>query len=154
MTRKRISIEVEGREALLEKLHQLGVQVERVLQEAVLAGAEIGKELAEQRAPGALATEPVEDRRGRSVAQAAIGPDKEHWYYRFFEFGAEPHEITPKVKKALAYQGEGGPVVVGRVMHPGMAARPFLRPTVDQHADDIRDAVGAVLKRVIEEAAR
>lgn len=37
-------------------------------------------------------------------------------------FGTQPHVIKPKSKKALAFNG----VVVKRVNHPGLPARPFL----------------------------
>jgi hypothetical protein len=43
----------------------------------------------------------------------------------FFEVGTDPHEIKPK-KKVLRLAD--GRFVTGPVKHPGMKARPFLRP--------------------------
>jgi hypothetical protein len=45
----------------------------------------------------------------------------------FFEFGTPPHEIEPK-KKVLRLAD--GRFVTGPVKHPGMRAKPFLRPTL------------------------
>lgn len=43
----------------------------------------------------------------------------------FFEFGTKPHQIEPK-KKVLRLAD--GSFVTGPVKHPGMKAKPFLRP--------------------------
>jgi hypothetical protein len=45
----------------------------------------------------------------------------------FFEFGTKPHEIEPK-KKVLKLAD--GSFVSGPIQHPGMKAKPFLRPTL------------------------
>jgi phage virion morphogenesis protein len=43
-------------------------------------------------------------------------------YAAHHQFGTKPYTITPKSKKALAFGG----VVVKKVNHPGLPARPFL----------------------------
>ena len=58
-----------------------------------------------------------------------------------FELGVEPHVIQPRRGKALRL--DNGRWVKGRVQHPGMAARPFLRPALDSTK---REATEAALK--------
>ncbi len=41
------------------------------------------------------------------------------------EYGTPPHEITPKTKKALHWEGADHPVK--KVMHPGTRANPIVR---------------------------
>ena len=45
-----------------------------------------------------------------------------------------------------AFEGSEGLVVTRGVGHPGMAARPFLRPAFDSRKKDARDQVGEVIK--------
>ena len=88
-----------------------------------------------------------------AAVEVGIGPDKDHWYYQFFETGAGRHPIGPESKKAIRFPGaEGQELVRFGVTHPGMAARPFLRPALDgQKAEAVR-ALGQELRRRIEAA--
>ncbi len=84
----------------------------------------------------------------------AIGPDAKHWYLRFLEFGAKPHDIKAKSGK-LRFEGSNGTVFVATAKQTGgVKMRPFLRPAVDNRSDDAVRAMGAVLKREIEKAAK
>jgi HK97 gp10 family phage protein len=141
-----VKVTIEGGEELLRKLQKMGVDVREALREAALEGAEAIRGPANQSAPGPhiIAEVVGSDQKGVTVA---IGPDEEHWYYRFFESGAQAHEITGT---PLVFQGEEGTVVTGRVGHPGMAARPFLRPAFDRHKDDAEAGVGEKLRKIIE----
>jgi HK97 gp10 family phage protein len=146
---KGIRVTIEGDEELLKKLRALGAGVERILETAVLAGAEIVKDQANSLAPGPHIEAEVTEK-SRTKATAEIGPDKEHFYYRFFETGAQPHEITPKNAGGLSFAGHDGDIVLQRVSHPGMAASPFLRPAMDEKKDTAVDATGAEFKREID----
>lgn len=85
---------------------------------------------------------------------AAIGPDAKHWYLRFFEFGATPHDIQAKRAGMLRFEGRDGTVFVASARQTGgVKMRPFLRPAVDNRGEDAVKAMGAVLKREIEKAA-
>ena len=85
---------------------------------------------------------------------AAIGPDEKHWYLRFYEFGAKPHDIAGK-GKMLSFQGRDGQVFIASAKQTGgVKMRPFLRPAVDNRGDDAVKAMGTVLKREIEKAAK
>jgi hypothetical protein len=80
------------------------------------------------------------------------------------EFGGvqEKYEIRPVFAKALAFEWPGGPkdhpaydadsglFFFGKVMHPGVRARPYLRPAIHASAEDgkrlVFDAVLAELR--------
>lgn len=141
-----VVIQIVGGEKLLRQLHQMGVDVRGVLKAAALAGAEEIRKPANQDAPGPhVIAEVVES--DKESATVGIGPDEQHWYYHFFETGAQAHEITGA---PLAFEGEEGTVITGRVGHPGMAAKPFLRPAFDRHKGDAEASVGDKLRGVIE----
>ena len=46
--------------------------------------------------------------------------------------------------------GDKGKVVTGRVAHPGMAARPFMRPGFDSAKGAAEKAMGAVYRKAVE----
>lgn len=141
-----VVVKIEGGEELLEKLRAMGIDVRKVLKEATLAGAEEIRRPANHDAPGPhiIAEVMASDKNSATVG---IGPDEDHWYYQFFETGAQPHKITGA---PLAFEGEEGTIIIGRVSHPGMTASPFLRPAFDRHKGDAEQSVGDKLRGVIE----
>ena len=142
----RFTVTIEGGEELLEQLQRMGVDVKAALEKVVLEGAEEIRRPANQMAPGPHVVAEVAAS-GKQAVTVAIGQDKEHWYYQFFETGAQPHEITGS---PIAFEGREGAVITGRVDHTGMAARPFLRPAFDRRKGAAEQRVGEGLKRVIE----
>lgn len=44
------------------------------------------------------------------------------------EFGGAPYTIVPKKAKALRFMSNGRAVYTRRVLHPGIPARPYMRP--------------------------
>lgn len=58
------------------------------------------------------------------------------WYSHFIEYGTVEHGIDPKNKTVLSFPGthgfSGQQIVVGHVDHPGVKAKPFLRPAADK----------------------
>jgi len=140
-----ISMQVEGGDELVRKLKAIGADVNGELEVAALAGAEVIRQAADRGAPSAAnAVEVLE--RGNGYVIVGIGPDKEHWFYRFFETGAGPHGITGE---PLVFEGREDTVVTWSVDHPGMAARPFLRPAFDGEKQRATKEVGDVLKGVL-----
>lgn len=139
-----------------------------VIEEALMAGGTIIHAAAESKAPGDLEIRIIGGRSLRKRVDAtlarivkangkfcAIGPDAKHWYYRFREFGATPHDIRPKNAGAIAFEGEGGMVVRGWAKATGgVQMRPFMRPAVDENKDAAVIAMGSVLAREIEKAAK
>lgn len=137
------SVQIEGGEELLKRLRRLGIDVDQALGIAAqAAGAVVGD------AAGAMAPGPHvvtgEVTVGRGHAEVEVGPDKAHWYYIFIETGAPPHPITGS---PLAFEGREGPVITGRVSHPGMTATPFLRPAMDEQRGNAVKEFGQIIKK-------
>ncbi len=147
---------VEGVEDLERALRDLGVEVRKVLIRAAEAGAEVIRKEAEKRAPGPGVAKKV-TKRGKYEAHVDVGPDKEHWYYQFFETGADPHLIPRKKKRGrtiLVFEGRKGTVFTEVVRHPGMKPRPFLRPAIDEARDEAVQEAGRVFRDAISDVVR
>lgn len=120
-------VEIEGSAALLSKLRALAEGASTVVDGATRAGADLVESMAEAQAPGPHVDVALVEK-SSDKATYAIGPDKAHWYYVFIERGAAGHTITGK--PLLIFSGRSGTVVTHEVQHPGLAARPFLRPAL------------------------
>lgn len=147
MSRTRVEVRMEGGEALMAALEALKLNVRSELRRATVAGAQIIETIAQALAPGPHIGHAVVSASAEQVV-VEIGPKKSHWYYRFFETGARPHEI--RGKPLLAFEGGGGLIITPRVNHPGMAAQPFLRPAADSNEDAVQNEMGQALRRRIE----
>lgn len=141
-----VTVRLEGGEELLAALREMDLNVKAELRAAVQAGAEPILEAANALAPGPNIATNVE-RATSTLVEVAIGPDAEHWYYRFHESGAAPHEIHGK--PLLAFEGSSGTVVTPSVSHPGFGASPFLRPAHDTHEGDAERIIGETLRSKI-----
>ena len=53
-------------------------------------------------------------------------------YAEAVEYGTSPHVIIPTNRQALKFKAEGKTIIVKKVMHPGTAASPYMRPSMDQ----------------------
>jgi HK97 gp10 family phage protein len=148
-----VKCRIEGGEELKARLERLEAAARgAALEAAARAGAEVIRADANRRAPGPHVEMEVSES-SESAVEVAVGPDREHWYYQFFELGAGRHTIGPHKKKAIRFPGaEGEEMVRFRVTHPGMAARPFLRPALDGQKANAVEAVGDELQRRIEAA--
>jgi HK97 gp10 family phage protein len=139
---------VQGDQALLRKLKALDADVKKSLKRATLAGAEQIADAADPLAPAPRINAVIEKATAGYVT-AAIGPDDAHWYWKFYETGAQPHEIPGP----LLLEYEGRLHLVGGASHPGMGARPFLRPAFDATANGENSlaarVVGEMLNKVI-----
>jgi len=152
----KIDWKVEGISELTDVLRALGVDLRKMLPDAVFEGALVIEAAARRDAPGPHVYAVMEKRKGDVVA-AAVGPDRKHWDYAFAEFGAKPHVIRPKRgsgKRAVAFGAGDSQVVRGEVHHPGVPERPFLRPAIDEHGDEAVRAMGKVLVQAIMKAVR
>jgi len=138
-------VRIRGADELARKLRAHGVDVQQGLEKITLAAAEVIRADAESRAGGEfeIIKETAENRQHR--VRVAIGPSKKEWYARFREFGASAHEIKARGKQLLV----GGDTPRRRVArHPGVNARPFLRPAADENQDEVLAAGKAEMKRV------
>jgi HK97 gp10 family phage protein len=165
----RFSLEPDSYKQHKAALKQLEKAVRKeIIEKALMTGGKIVHEAAESKAPGKLAIRIIGGRSLRKRVDAnmtkvvrangkfcAIGPDKKHWHYRFFEFGATRHDIVPKKANAIAFKGNSGFVITKKAFQTGgVRMRPFLRPAVDQNANSVVVAMGDVLAREIEKAAK
>jgi HK97 gp10 family phage protein len=65
--------------------------------------------------------------------QVYVGPDvSQAPYAAFVEYGTEPHEITPKKARVLAFRVQGQLVYAKKVQHPGTRPQPYMRPAVER----------------------
>jgi HK97 gp10 family phage protein len=103
-----------------------------VLAKMLLAAAEVIRDEANTKAPSKVIAAKITEKR-KWTTEAAVGPPREKWYYKYLEFGVGPHVVTAKSAKALRFLGN---VYRRRIMHPGFPARPFLRPAVDKKTDE------------------
>ncbi len=170
----RITGSIQGGDELLAQLKKLKADVDAALDEAALAGGQVICDAANRRAPGPFIKVwlSLETKLRGVAAQVEIFPDLDHWYYRFFETGVMPWQMSKKTgrtvrsstsggggrpirgtKKAFRFWGGQGEVVATEVELPGMAARPFLRPAIDEEKDAAIAAVGYVLRSRIEAVA-
>jgi HK97 gp10 family phage protein len=126
----RVTATVEGADELIAALKQMRVDVDGLLAVAAQAGAQVIADAANPLAPRpVIDTEVAEQGKGRATVD--VGFPKEKWFYKFFETGTKPHYIPGP----LTLKFDDGEVhVVGGANHPGMAARPFLRPAFDAQA--------------------
>lgn len=135
------------------------------IEEALLAGGEIIHSAAQSRAPGKIELRIIGGRTLRKKVDprmmqvvkangkfAAIGPDAKHWFYRFAEFGATPHDIAPVKRRALKF--ENGVLAGSASASGGVRMRPFLRPAVDNKGEAAVKAMGDVLAREISKALK
>lgn len=139
-----IQVRIRGDKELVGKLKKLGISVSQVLEAATLAAAKVIEDAAEPLAPGPNIDHEVKKKTPTRVT-VHVGPDADHWHYRFAEFGAGAHPISGP----LAFEGRAGPIVVGGVQHPGRGKAAFLRPAVDGYEEEARGALGDVLKAAV-----
>jgi len=149
----KVSVKVEGGPQLLKEFAALGGNVRSTSRSAIRAGAKVIQAQAEVNAQ-AIATRPAKhtqikiSQRVKGTIEAMIGPSKRKWFYRYFETGVTPHEITGA---PLVFEGDAGLVVIGGVNHPGLVARPWLRPAFDSKQGEAPAAIEAAFRKAIED---
>lgn len=146
-----VRLRFEGAEELLAAIQAMGDAITAdVLAEAAMAGAVVIKDAANSLAPGPNIQAEMEERTPK-YARAQVGPDKEHFYYLYFETGAMPHEIAASQSKVIAASPEA---VFANVKnpadHPGIMARPFLRPALDAKEDAAFEAMRSEFEAAVD----
>jgi HK97 gp10 family phage protein len=146
---------IKGGAELQKFLTELPVKVERnIMRSALRAGA---KPIAEDIKANAPEDEgdtkrsvrvSTRSRRGVVTASVKVG-DKKAWYVHLLEFtGAVPHRIAAKGGGFLKFAGG----LYKAVNHPGMKAKPFIRPALDNRANDAIQAVGNQVRKRLTKA--
>jgi HK97 gp10 family phage protein len=147
---------IEGMDDLLVEMGQIDISVKGTLRKAVRAGATIIKNQAEANAKAVGSGKGKHARllisaRSKDIL-ANIGPTKTKWWYRFLELGTAAGERVAGKGGAFVFEGrDGNMVVTSSIDHPGMAAKPWLRPAFDTKTTDATDAIGVELGRCIDE---
>lgn len=140
-----IRVRLEGSEELLSKLREMGIRVQDVLEPAVQAAAELVRDAARPAAPGPHVETETTQRTAKRV-EVSVGPDRGHWYYRFFETGTAGH--GPARRRLMVWPGADG-VIVARFVS-GVGASPFLRPAMDGNEGAAQQAMGARWRNAVE----
>ena len=136
-----IRIEVQNLDEVKRILEQLGPRAKGALPAAVEEGAKVLAAKIAANAPGPhIAYE-------MSGSTALVGADKAHLYYAFFETGTSAHRVEPRTAQALHWGGDA--FSAGHAVG-GVASTPFMRPAVDEGADEVGAAVGRVLVEALE----
>lgn len=124
-----------------------------VLKAAFLEGGVILKEEAIERIPkdtgNAAESIKVVARRRGDKAQVEVGSN--YFVANILEIGAQPHSIAPR--KANQLRLEDGSFVSG-AEHPGVPARPWLRPAYDAKEGEIIEAIKDALRKAILDAIK
>lgn len=149
-----VKVDLSGFKKGLEKMQKAAR--DQALLDALEAGARVIQGNAQAnveanfsgKATGALSNSIiVETSGGGTKAEAQVGPTA--IYGRIHELGGV---IMPVTAKALHWvDDDGNDVFAGSVTIP---ARPYLRPAVDGHEDEIKGEVAKSLKQSIDEALR
>ena len=146
--RGRVRVELVGDKELRDKIRKLGDNVRKANSQAAREGAEPIRVEANSNAPGPhILARQSKIMSTEDQAVVDIGPDKDHWYYQFTETGAGPHEIQGSA--FLAFEGSSGLVITKVVKHPGVKARPFLRPAMRHNREAAQKLAGEVFLREI-----
>lgn len=136
---------------VMDLLSMLPVEVEtKIMRNAVTAGAREVRDEARVLAPkqsGAMAqaikvTRSTSFKEGHVAAKVRL-KGRHAFLGRFMEYGVLPHLIWTRGKGSLVING----VPIGKqVWHPGHGARPFMRPAMDNKADDVKNTINNYLK--------
>lgn len=147
---------IEGGEELKRQIERLG----RASREAMVEACEAGGKVIRDEARRILGSDDVEMRvshQTEKLTEVEIGPPAKKWRLQFLETGAAGHKIKARKEPAMMFYSTPAKtnlVVTGGVQHPGMQARPFLRPAVDTQENQAKDRLGEVLREAIEAVAR
>ncbi len=139
---------IKGLDQLQALMNTLSVKIEtNIMRSALRAGANVIRDEVRQSSPfkTGLLRKGIKVKTGsrRGVVTATIKAAGKHGYLAsWIEYGTAAHVIKARRAKGLAINGELAAVV----HHPGMPARPFMRPALDTRAQAALMAVGEAIK--------
>lgn len=163
---ERIAVKIEGGEELLKALRALGENVDKSVKGATRAGGKVmlararanakaltsrrGRVVEEGRTVQAGQPVQLRVRKRQGFAVSSVTPAKGFGHLRLLEYGAQPHDIYGH--PLLRFYRGGELIETRMVHHPGFAARPWLRPAVDEVKDAAIQAVADSLAETLEQA--
>lgn len=147
------NIKITGGRELALALKQLPKQLEQnVMRQALRAGAKVIQDKAKELVPvhtGDLKKSLKLSTRSRKgiVTVSVATRGKGAYIARFIEFGTAPHLIKGRNGGMLKFVArDGNTVETASVNHPGIKAKPFLRPSLDAKAKEAIIAVGEKIR--------
>jgi HK97 gp10 family phage protein len=145
---------ITGGKELAQALEQLPTKIQRnIMRSALAAGAKVIMREAKQNTPvmfGDLKDSlRVSTRlRGMKATADVKAGNTDAWYGHFIEFGTAAHTIKPKNRGNLKFRGANGQAVYSNgVNHPGIKAKPFMRPALDSKAKEAIIATGNKIRQ-------
>lgn len=158
-----VGVVLDGGEELLQKLEAMGGKALSVLKQATNDGGNAVFDDIKNDAPGSKSIVMIEASKpkGYGVFSVEIGPDKEHWFYQFFETGVRPYEINMVKKRSRRATGKGRKIksdkkamsfhgqVFKKIRRGPMVAKPFLRNNFLPKQSEIEGAFGDTIKREV-----
>ena len=142
-----MKLELEGFEELENKLRGMSKEVGQAADKATKSGAWFMCGRQESNAPRKGITHVEKVSSDNHSATYLIGLLQRFWYFLFFETGVQPHEISGD---PLVFQGDSGLVITDKVQHTGMAAQPFIRPSIKRkNREQVTARMGKVFMGVI-----
>jgi HK97 gp10 family phage protein len=162
-----VSATIENLDELYQELKDLGVNVRHATTGATRYGAEAIREQAEWNASALVhvarktksGKSPTKNRvvlrarfrKSGQFAVASIFPGRGWSHLRLFEYGTGAgRRWAVKGKPFTFFTKSGRKISTRMIEHPGMPARPWLRPAFDSKSDEAVDRFGARLKDVID----
>src|SRR5262249_49443671 len=89
--------------------------------------------------------------RGTVLSGAVEGAGGPAFYGSIHEFGCGPFEVFAVNARALHFVSKGKDVFLTKVSHPGLPARPWMQPSLDENASmietQLREALDQELNR-------
>lgn len=149
MAKNRVA--VLGVDDAVATLAQLGVDISKALEAVTHAGAAVLQDGIEQHAPTTFDTARKTESKTPRRVRVVTGPIEDHWYVRFFEFGATPHTITAKGAQAITLDEN---LFRRSANHPGMAAQPFMRPAYDGNRQNAEQTIAARVRTIVNRSGK
>lgn len=147
------NIKITGGRELAEALKQMPRQLQQnVMRQALRAGAKVIQTKARELVPvdtGDLknSLKIGTSSRRREVRSTVATKGKGAYIARFIEFGTAPHLIKGRNGGTLKFTArDGNTVETLSVNHPGIKAKPFLRPSLDSESNKAIVAVGEKIR--------
>lgn len=160
----RLALDPKSWNKFKKKLDNLEKVAKKQVQDAALkAGGEILKAEANAGAPGPhIVAEVVSGRTLKKKRKSAgvkgnsrvvaVGPDQKHWYYRFPEFGAAPHDVSVSVPGSVKLYPLGDVIRRWARMSGGIRRFAFLRRAFEGKGQAAVKEMGRVLGEEIVKA--
>ena len=159
---------VTGDKELQDAFRKLSAEMQATLGNKILmAGAKVVQKYANAKAPRPEVEIEMDDAGGASKS-ANIGIKGKFWRWRFSEYGVQPFEVdlvkgrTKRTsgkgrkiygaKGVMHFNADGMDVFTQRIKRGGVSAKPFMRPAIDNHEDEILGAMADELQKGLDSA--